>query len=257
MNLKNIPLSGTERMRVSKTISVNTMVGKKSAVTSSSSSSTYYATYARSGSNQHSIRINVKVSSVNSFLENGVMAVQIFGKNLSGKGGYLDLRTDVIKLPKLEGGKQVYVDCPPLTTSVASQRSLSSYSSYASSASNTGTDFYGLIVSVFDAQGALLYQGASTDNLEKMGISEVPEEKVSTEVLRERFHSARESFSIARSRFIASPNNAELFESYLVTSNNFTTSRAAYYESIGSPVPPFPPLPAGIVAPPSRSRNAE
>lgn len=141
VNFKNISLSGTDRLRVSRTVCCSASVGKKSGVTTSSSTTTYVATHERSGASQHYVRVNVRTGNTSSVLENSRMIIQIFSKNISGKGGYSELRTDAVDLPKLEGGKAVTVECQPVVTSMKSVRSMSSYSEYISSASNTGKDF--------------------------------------------------------------------------------------------------------------------
>ena len=245
VTFKNISLSGTDRMRVSKSVAVVATVGKKSGITTSSSSTIYTATHERSGSIQNFIRVTVKTSNASSVLENGKMVIQAFGKNVSGKGASTELRTDVVKLPKLEVNKVVTVELPPVVTTMKSVRSISSDSDYGvTGASKTGKDFYGIVVSVFDEAGTIVYQGASSDNLEKLGIAEMPKEKPSGEVLRERFMASRDAFYQARSSYASSPGSETVRSAYLAASNDFAVAREAYFESVGSPVPPFPAHPA-------------
>jgi len=167
VNFKTLSLSGSDRMRVSKVIAISAMVGKKSAINTSSSASIYMATHERSGFIHHYVRLNVKVSNTSMVLENATLAVQIFGKNLSGKGGYTELKIEAVKLPRLEGNKIVCVDCEPVITSMTAVRTHSSSSSYISGASNTGQDFYGLVVSVLMGLGLLFIRALLLISLRK------------------------------------------------------------------------------------------
>ncbi|MDD4872520.1 MAG: hypothetical protein PHR77_18375 [Kiritimatiellae bacterium] len=238
INFKSVQLSGTERMRVVKKVTANAMIGKKSATSISLSGGTYFGAHERTGSSQNFIRLNVKASNVSYVLEGLKIAVQIFCKDTSGKGGGArELRTDVARLPKIEGGKQICVELPPVVTISSSSR----YRGYDyGTASNIGQEFYGIVVSIFDDTGALAYQGASSDALEKMGIAEMPKEKPAQDI-RERFEAARDAYHKARAAFNASPNNEILRDAYLAAGKEFTAVREAYQRTINIP-PPLPQL---------------
>lgn len=246
VTFKSVSLSGTERMRVVKKVTASVMLGKKSSTSVNTSAGVYTSSHERSGSVQNCIRVTVKASNVSYVLDGLKVVVQVFVKDASGKGGGAkEVRTEVVKLPKIEGGKQVCVEIPPVVTSSSSVRSRSSYYDTTSTV-NSGQDYYGVVVSVFDESAALAYQGASSDKLESMGIAEMPKEKPNTDVVRERFHAARDVFFQARSVLISSPKSDAARDAYLASSNEFVTARESYFESIGSPVPPFPPFPSPV-----------
>jgi hypothetical protein len=239
ITFKSLPLSGTERMRVSKKVAAAVMVGKKTDTKTTVSTSSSYSHHQRTGSSLCYIRVTVKPSNVSYVLENTKLVVQSFAKDLSGRSGGAELKMDVVKLPKMEGGAQVCVECQPVVTSVSSIRSRGYYASDSMAVSNSGQEFYGIIVSVFDDSGALIYQGASNDSLEKMGIAEVPKEKVGAPAdVRERFEAARDAYFRARDAVANSPRSEVLRDNLATTSNEYVIAREAYYESRERGQPP-------------------
>jgi hypothetical protein len=123
---------------------------------------------------RHVVRLAVRIPTASDTMDNATAVVQLFCRNVakqSGKVIPLAILTQHIKLERLTP-KAVYLDCPPIYTFKGED---TYHSPYYSSSTRFGREFYGAIVSVYDAEGSLVYQGASTGSLAKLATTAMPE----------------------------------------------------------------------------------
>ncbi|MFC1463043.1 hypothetical protein ACFLQU_05505, partial [Verrucomicrobiota bacterium] len=97
------------------------------------------------------IRLQVRTNRTGLMLKNQTVNIRFFTKPVGARGRIVPrmARSGSIRLPELTSDG-VYIDCAGVTTSRTS--------SY-------GTDFYGIVVSVYNSEGALTYQGMSAAGL--------------------------------------------------------------------------------------------
>ena len=119
------------------------------------------------------LRLQVRSSRAGTTLENQVVKVKFFTR--SAKAGPRPApsatRSGTVTLPALTS-EGYYIDFPELTTTrTITKRAVYSRSSSSSSArrrystSESGTEYYGILVSVYNGDGSLSYQGMSTKGL--------------------------------------------------------------------------------------------
>ena len=166
---KPLTMAVTDRMRVARRLSVQ---AEHAAWTD-----TQRSTYVHVGSAQRIIRLGVRSATTSDSLEGATLVVQFYGKDANASGSRIVPRPigqQKVPLPKLDGSRWVYVQLP----AVATERTTYRYSYYYTNATRYGTEFYGVVVSVFDAAGALAYQAVSVPGLASLAPTMVPDDPV-------------------------------------------------------------------------------
>ena len=161
--MKSLALRPTARARTANRVSVRAESGDLSKVTSRNSGlgyylSAYWGGHNKSQSEDSMVRIATRTSDPVAQVS---VVIQLFTKPASTRGNVTPQRAAIYRIPlETLGSEGVTVDCPPISTS----KNRSRYSYYGS-ADKSGQDFYGAGVSVFDAQGRVLFEGASAPAL--------------------------------------------------------------------------------------------
>lgn len=125
---------------------------------SANKGSSYY-TSSRGTTRSSTIRLQARANRTGVTLKNQTVNIRFFTKPVSARGRVTPIMAGSgnITLPELTS-EGVYIDCPEVNTT------RTSYSGYYSS-SKYGVDFYGIVVSVYNADGSLSYQGMSATGL--------------------------------------------------------------------------------------------
>lgn len=140
----------------------------------------------KKGVTEHYVRVKLKSVRVKSTISGTKLVLQYFVKDIGSKN--LDTKPIAVKhidLPDIDI-KGIYVDCPPVIT----YRRVYKYSSGSSrykATSKRGCEFYGLIVSVVDSDGSVIFQKASKGSLRKLATATIPEKASDKQELRERY----------------------------------------------------------------------
>jgi hypothetical protein len=135
----------------------NTPMSKRWATASAS------CCLASSGTQKNSaIRVQVRSAKSSVVLKDQTVNIQFFTRpaKVKGKVEPTRVRSDYIKLPELTSGG-VYIDCPDVKTRIS--RSTSRYSRVRRT---SGSEFYAILINVYNADGTSCYQGASDSGLE-------------------------------------------------------------------------------------------
>jgi len=115
------------------------------------------------------------------------------------------------------------VDLPPVSLYQSSYKYRSSYGSIYSSES--GNEFYGLIVTVFDGDDQLIYQGVSVAGLKDSALAEKPEDngslKADYEAKELRYYALRDALN-------RDYDNEELSRAYSEARDAYYRARTAY-----------------------------
>jgi hypothetical protein len=103
-----------------------------------------------------------------------VVVIQLFSRSIARKGNVepSQLAGHRLDLPSLDSST-VTIDCPEVKTAKWDDR----YSYYSSSSEKKGNEFYGVLISVFDHEGTLLYQAASGNALDDLAPTTPPKRK--------------------------------------------------------------------------------
>lgn len=158
---KRSSLYPTEYSPVAQKVGISLLLGQRSgADVRSSSVSQYY------------VRLAVRSAKVGTILNKLTVVVQYFAKNPGKTRGRIEpQRMDVqrIKLSKLDT-QYVHIDCCPLPRDTLN---------YPSSPETPvcwwgNKEFYGIIVSVYDGDGVLVFQGASSSSLGWLAEKDLP-----------------------------------------------------------------------------------
>ena len=175
---KGLSVSGTDRLRMSRKLSATVSLGRKADSQKTTFPGFFSAVEDRTKSIQYVLRVALRPVNTTTTVENAFLAIQSFAKETAKTGGKIapkELAFEVIPLPRIDAARSLAVDCPPVTTSSYKRREVFDVGLGIGGASG-GQEFYGVIVSVFDEAGALIYQAATNEMLEKMGIAEIPED---------------------------------------------------------------------------------
>ena len=107
-------------------------------------------------------------------LEDPKLVVEYFSKPAAdnGKAEPKKFNTKTFSLPKLDGARLVNIECPAVSLESYSYKYTSSY--YGNETYSSGNEYYGFVMTIFDAGGTLIYQAAYPNSLKKAGTDKVP-----------------------------------------------------------------------------------
>lgn len=165
VTFKPVTLSITDRMRVARKLSVRAELNNVSEMERTS--------YYQSGSTHHILRIGLRTTSSSQVMEGAKLVVEFYGKNVRERASRIipkPMGALKVDLPKLEGTRWLFVQLPRVSAERTSYRSSYYYSGY-----HYGLEYYGAVISVFDAEGALVYQAVSAANLMPLAPDKMPE----------------------------------------------------------------------------------
>jgi len=226
---KKLSLRSTDRMRVGHKVSVNLLLGTQSDVSKTRHIDSWWRTKTKGGAMTHFARIALRSTSTKQELTDAKLVVQYFGKELSDTSSKVepqDIAVAVVPLPPIRT-KWVHVDCTPVSTYAYSREHRSW--SYRSS-SKAGQHFYGLVISVFDADDSLCYQGASTGTLQKLGLAKLPQ-NTEEERIRRDFRQKRDAYDVVRKAYHASMGDDSLRRAYETAREEYERARRAYRDA--------------------------
>jgi hypothetical protein len=191
---KTLSVSPTDRLPVGRKVSATVTLAKRSDTSKTSSDGFFYGYERKTVSAQYILRVTLRPVTSSVALDGAQLAVQYFSKDAAKSAGRIvpnEENLEVIPLPRIDSTRTVAVDCPPLSvTSVSSKtRGYVSGSSWSS-----GQEFYGVVISVFDADGNLAYQTASMDSLGKSGIAKIPDDFEEERKAKEEADARRQEF---------------------------------------------------------------
>jgi hypothetical protein len=175
-NYKNVTLIQSELITGAPKVSVAATLNTENSMEKSSSAYYSATVQSKSGSMEYTLRVTVK-SAVKSFVqENPKLVVQYYVKNTvdAGNGEPKVFDTRIISLPKIDGTRAIGVEGPAITISSSTSKVVSRYRGVVQSRAS-GNEYYGIILSVFDNNGALIAQVASNNTLKGLGTSKLPQ----------------------------------------------------------------------------------
>jgi len=159
-----LPMTLTERIRVTRRLSGQTEM--------STVSERQRTSYSQSVSAHHVLRVGLRPAVLSESFEDATLVVEFYGRDAKARSAHIVPRpigTKKMVLPKIEGTRWVFVQFPPILAENTSYNPGYFYSGYRS-----GMVFYGIVVSVFDVQGTLLYQAVSVPNLMSLAPESIP-----------------------------------------------------------------------------------
>ncbi|MBM4143906.1 MAG: hypothetical protein FJ225_10005 [Lentisphaerae bacterium] len=171
---REVALRRTGNARLSNSASVRFLLGEEARDERRSRGMSVYSSHSTvSAELEYHHRVVAKMSNLKDALENPTIVVQSYAKPLSGSGRTdpQELGTLTAKIARLTGDLTI-VDFAPLSASQYRNRYTSAY---GSSSYNSGEEFYGAVVTVFDGNGEMAFQGASADSLKKLALTAVPD----------------------------------------------------------------------------------
>lgn len=175
VTMKSEQLSPTSRTKLTRKLAASVSMGDSGGPSRSTYSTGYSSSSSKSGSTTHYVRIGLRPASTQYRFGGGTLVVQFFAKEV-GSQGKIEPKlaaTQTIPLPGIEMGKPITVDCAPLSLYSRSYKYKSYYGTRYSSES--GMDLYGIVVSAFETDGALAYQGASSAALDSLSLEAAPD----------------------------------------------------------------------------------
>jgi hypothetical protein len=117
----------------------------------------------------HFLRLRLRSASTAQSFTGTKVLVEYYGRD-AGTGAQKSVGSKFIDLPVLDTARSVFVDFPPVSLKSSSSKT----TGYRSSSSKSGSAFCGVVVSVFDADNALIYQGISAPSLDGVAPTELP-----------------------------------------------------------------------------------
>ncbi|OVE73451.1 hypothetical protein BVX94_03870, partial [bacterium B17] len=175
---KRTSLSDTKRASAKKKVSCLAHVREDK--TGLNKSRSYYGSSTfKTGSSLNYVRLQVRTAA-SSINEDFDVYVEYYSKPVGSSGSIEPELFGTHHIP-IEGldSKYWYIDCKPVSLSIREYKRRSRYRStyYSTSSyySDKGGEFYGIIVSAYDKEGNLTYQGCSNSKLATVATAEKPE----------------------------------------------------------------------------------
>ena len=165
LTFRPLTLSVTERMRVARRLGARAELAV--------STETQRDDYSRSRSSTHVLRLGLRPADARQAVEGAVLLVDFFGKEAARRGAHIVPRpigSIKLALPRLDGTRWTFVQLPPVSTGHTVHRY-----PFFNADQRFGLEFYGAVISVFDAAGALQYQAISAVNLATVAPEKLPE----------------------------------------------------------------------------------
>jgi len=235
---RRLTLRPSSRGRVARRVSVQAESGDLSESSSGSSSHSYLSYYysyyygkSKSESTDTMVRMRVRAAQEVSDIS---VVIQLFTKPVGVPGNVAPSRADIYRIPLERLGREwLTIDCPPVSTSKSRSRS-----SYYSSTRKSGRDFFGLAVTVLDAEGGLLFEGVSSPALTDFaeGITNEPSREEIATKLRTEYELTRKQYYEAVSGMSREPGNAKLRAARSRALKAYNRAREAYEAALGHPV---------------------
>lgn len=191
---KTLSVSPTDRLPVGRKVSATVQLAKKSDTTKSTTDSYFYGYERKTIAIQYILRVALRPMSAGATIDGAQLAVQYFSKDTVKGAGKIVPREEnleVIPLPRIDGTRAVTVDCPPVSIISTSSKSRGYFGGSTWSA---GQEFYGVVITVFAEDGAIIYQMASNDSLDKAGIPKIPDTFEEDRKAREAAEARRKEF---------------------------------------------------------------
>jgi hypothetical protein len=168
MPMKSTSLFPTERLRLCRKISASLTAIRLTDTDRDAYDSFFSFYHVRRGTTTQAFRLNLRSAQSSAAYSNAVVMLQYFIRDLGRGNGRIDpIETDVryFRVP-LVNATGIWLDCPPISTRAETTVD-ACYDGYRAlnNSSRTGEEFYGLAVSVFGSDGALLSQGCTNPNL--------------------------------------------------------------------------------------------
>ena len=122
----------------------------------------------------YALRVTVKAINKSYVLDGGKMLVQYYGKDSTEAGKITPqvVDTKVVSLPRIDNNRAVGIDFSPCSMESSKSRFGGRYYYYGGS--DSGQTLYGVVITIFDSSGALVYQVGSNNTLKKFGATKLP-----------------------------------------------------------------------------------
>ena len=173
MDFRRLTLVSTREGRTRRKLQVVALVGTEHDVNRTTTSNALAVTRSTARVGTHAVRLGIRLSGAGQPLRNPLLAVQYFARAIGRAAepqAPAELAVEYVGLALVsEAG--VYVDCPPVTTREAA---LDLRRGRYFKSSRSGDEFEGIVVTVFDADGSLVYQAASESSLQELGVRTLP-----------------------------------------------------------------------------------
>lgn len=152
----------------------------------------------------NTLHVSLRAVSSDVSIATPYVVIQVFSKDISKKGA-VDVREERIARTRLA---ELGTDWVTIATPSIGITRYTKDERYSAGTAKGGREFYGAIVSVFDGQGELAYQGFEGNSLEKLAPSEVPKQ-TQPEIARCRLDTARLHYLMAERNLKAQPGDKE------------------------------------------------
>ena len=150
-------------------IDVAVAAARNSNSSVSKSRSRYSSRTSKTTTKTSKIRLQVRAARSGVTLKGEILKLQVYNRRAGTGNNEPELAASgTIHLNDLTSAG-IYIDCPEVSarSAISSSRrySYSRYSTGGSSTTKSGSEFYGIVVNVYNSDGSLSYQGASTSGL--------------------------------------------------------------------------------------------
>lgn len=222
--LSRVPFTDTPHAPMKKQVSVVASILRDSDINSRSHHGYHVSTTRRSGSTACVVRLAIRSADTRTVLADMDVVVQYYARPAGKGAGRVNPALYAIKhvhLPTSDAS-YTYVDFPPVSLSKSTYDFRSAWDVHSSS---QGSEFYGIIVGIFDADNQLVFQGVSSRQLVDLA---KPTKPTNVEQKRIARDAARRKYEAARSAFFADTGNRNLREAYRLAERAYHKAEEAY-----------------------------
>ena len=173
---KPLRLTQTPAMGVRRKLNVLALISSDSDESGSSSVGSYGSSKSSSGSTSSRVRVNIKTVATGSVLSNLIVVVEYYSKDVKATTGKIATEKILFRrstIPRMEG-QGVWIDYPEASVYKSTYSSSSTYGS--SYNSKSGREFYGIVLSVFEADKTLIFQAVTAPALVDHAPAALPSE---------------------------------------------------------------------------------
>jgi hypothetical protein len=222
VTFKPVTLRHTSLSRLG-AVNVTAFLGENSNIDRNRSRGYSSSSTSRTGSSDHYVRLQMRTSTGKPALSNVTVAVQFFCRSAGKSPGKIAPRQFGVAfadLPQVDASGSS-VDLAPKSLYRSTYEYRSSYygHSYAS-----GEEFYGILVSLLDGTGGVLFQGSSSGTLDDFGKTATVDFRKNRAA--QELQDAEQALNAARSAYYSNMSDTRLRERYNAAQSRVETLRS-------------------------------
>lgn len=171
VRFKKLTPKGTRNLRVGRKLIADASLGVKQESEKTSFEANRAELKREIEVSAYMLRVILRPTSRDSVVEDATIVVQLFSKPLAGHGSMRTFLYDWTRILRIDA-TQITVETPSAEIAQVEDKFRGRYAGRVEK--ERGDEYYGAVITVFDAQGSLIYQAATQSSLDDRAVTELP-----------------------------------------------------------------------------------